>query len=103
MTSYPLFVCGQMEMCIRDRTKVFDKSHGYRIMKNTEMKERHIIRYADDFRICCRTKEDAVRTKEAVTAWIEERLKLEAVSYTHLGALRSAESPLQGADDFRTG
>ena len=41
------------------------------------MKEMHIIRYADDFRIFCRTKEDAVRTKEAVTAWIEERLKLE--------------------------
>lgn len=39
--------------------------------------EMHIIRYADDFRIFCRTKEDAVRTKEAVTAWIEERLKLE--------------------------
>ena len=46
-------------------------------MKNTEMKEMHIIRYADDFRIFCRTKEDAVRTKEAVAAWIEERLKLE--------------------------
>ena len=30
------------------KTKVFDKSHGYRIMKNTEMKEMHIIRYADD-------------------------------------------------------
>ena len=59
------------------KTKVFDKSHGYRIMKNTEMKEMHIIRYADDFRIFCRTKEDAVRTKEAVAAWIEERLKLE--------------------------
>ena len=29
------------------------------------MKEMHIIRYADDFRIFCRTKEDAVRTKEA--------------------------------------
>ena len=28
------------------KTKVFDKSHGYRIMKNTEMKEMHIIRYA---------------------------------------------------------
>lgn len=46
-------------------------------MKNTDMKEMHIIRYADDFRIFCRTKEDAVRTKEAVTRWIEDRLKLE--------------------------
>ena len=58
-------------------TEVFDKSHGYRLMKNTKLKEMHIIRYADDFRIFCRTKEEAVKTKEAVTKWIEERLKLE--------------------------
>lgn len=58
-------------------TEVFDKSHGYRLMKNTKLKEMHIIRYADDFRIFCRTKGEAVKTKEAVTKWIEERLKLE--------------------------
>ena len=45
-------------------------------MKNTEMKEMHIIRYADDFRIFCRTKEDAVRTKEGYGV-VKERLKLE--------------------------
>lgn len=59
------------------KTEVFDKSHGYRLMKNTALKEMHIIRYADDFRIFCKTKEDAIKTKEAVTKWIEERLKLE--------------------------
>ena len=59
------------------KTEVFDKSHGYRIMKNTNLKEMYIVRYADDFRIFCRTKEDAVKTKEAVTQWIEQRLKLE--------------------------
>ena len=57
--------------------EVFDKSHGYRAMKNTSLKEMHIVRYADDFRIFCKCKEDAVRTKEAVTQWIEERLRLE--------------------------
>jgi len=57
--------------------EVFDKSHGYRVMKNTALKEMHIVRYADDFRIFCKSKEDAVRTKEAVTQWIEERLRLE--------------------------
>lgn len=57
--------------------EVFDKSHGYRIMKKTNLKEMYIIRYADDFRIFCRNKEDALRTKEAVTAWITERLRLE--------------------------
>ena len=59
------------------KTEVFDKSHGYRLMKNTKLKEMHIIRYADDFRIFCRTKEEAVKTKEAIAKWIEERLKLE--------------------------
>ena len=55
----------------------FDKSHGYRIMKQTNLKEMYIVRYADDFRIFCRSKEDAMKTKEAVSAWIAERLKLE--------------------------
>jgi group II intron reverse transcriptase/maturase len=59
------------------KTEVFDKSHGYRQMKNTELKEMHIVRYADDFRIFCKTKEEAIKTKEAVTKWIEERLRLE--------------------------
>lgn len=57
--------------------EVYDKSHGYRAMRKTNLKEMYIVRYADDFRIFCRTKEDAVKTKEAVTRWIEERLKLE--------------------------
>ena len=59
------------------KDEVFDKSHGYRVMRKTHLKEMYIVRYADDFRIFCRNKEDAVKTKEAVTAWIAERLKLE--------------------------
>lgn len=58
-------------------TMTFDRSKGYKEARKTELKEMYIIRYADDFRIFCRTKGDAERTKEAVTAWIKERLKLE--------------------------
>ena len=54
------------------------KSTGYRAMKNTRLKEMYIIRYADDFRIFCRTKNDAERTRIAVTQWLSERLKLQA-------------------------
>ena len=36
-----------------------------------------IVRYADDFRIFCRTKNAAARTKIAVTQWLMKRLKLE--------------------------
>ena len=55
----------------------FDRSHGFEEARKTELKEMYIVRYADDFRIFCRNKEDAIKTKEAVTAWIEERLKLD--------------------------
>lgn len=55
-----------------------DKSSGYRWMrKNTNMKEMYIVRYADDFRIFCKTKTQANLVKTAVTQWLEERLKLE--------------------------
>ena len=52
------------------------KSNGYRAMRNTNLKEMHIVRYADDFRIFCRTKISAERTKIAITQWLKERLKL---------------------------
>ena len=50
---------------------------GYKAMRETGLKEMHIVRYADDFRIFRRTKSDAERTKIAVTQWLSERLKLE--------------------------
>lgn len=53
------------------------KSNGYRAMKRTKLKEMYIVRYADDFRIFCRSKIAAERTKIAVTQWLSERLKLE--------------------------
>ena len=55
----------------------FDRSKAFLKMRKTGLKEMYIVRYADDFRIFCRNKEDALRTKEAVTEWITERLRLE--------------------------
>jgi hypothetical protein len=53
-----------------------DNSHAYRSMRNTNLKEMYIVRYADDFRIYCRNKEDAERIRIATESWIKERLKL---------------------------
>lgn len=54
------------------------KENGYRWMKNkTALKEMYIVRYADDFRILCRTKADAEKTKTAVMQRLSERLRLE--------------------------
>lgn len=54
-----------------------DLGHAYRAMKTTNLKEMYIVRYADDFRILCRTRSEAERIKTAVTKWLLERLRLE--------------------------
>lgn len=53
------------------------KGNQFKSMRATELKEMRIVRYADDFRIFCRTKEDAEKTRIAVTQWLADRLKLE--------------------------
>lgn len=54
-----------------------NKSAGYHAMKKTGLKEMFIVRYADDFRIFCRTKDAAERARIAVTQWLAKRLRLE--------------------------
>lgn len=61
----------------RNKSGKLIKSNAYSKMRQTKLKEMYIIRYADDFRIFCRTYEDAIRSKEAITQWLETRLKLE--------------------------
>ena len=53
------------------------KSYAYRMMRKTQLKEMYIVRYADDFRIFCRTKTDADKTLIAITQWLQKRLRLE--------------------------
>lgn len=53
------------------------KSNGYRAMKKSRLKEMHIIRYADDVRILCRTRSQANRTATATMLWLQDRLKLQ--------------------------
>lgn len=36
-----------------------------------------IVRYADDFKIFCRKRSDAIKIFEAVKMWLKERLNLE--------------------------
>jgi len=47
------------------------------LKKKSKLKEMYIIRYADDFKILCRTNESAKRTFKAVKMWLKERLMLE--------------------------
>ncbi|MEE1198430.1 MAG: group II intron reverse transcriptase/maturase [Acutalibacteraceae bacterium] len=60
------------------KDNVENRGHGYRSMRDyTNLKEMWIVRYADDFRIFCKTKSDAEKTKIAIEKWLQDRLKLE--------------------------
>lgn len=53
------------------------KCNSYTALKKSRLKKMRIVRYVDDFKIFCRTKEDAEKTYYAVKDWLWKRLKLE--------------------------
>ena len=53
------------------------KSHVYRALRRSTLKEVHAVRYADDFKIFCPTHEEAVRIYKATEQWLKDRLGLE--------------------------
>lgn len=59
------------------KTGTVDRSSTYRALRESNLKECYIVRYADDFKIFCRKRSDAVKIFEAVKLWLKERLGLE--------------------------
>ncbi len=55
----------------------YSQSNKYRALKGSNLKEIHIVRYADDFKLFCRTYEEAKNIFEATKLWLRERLDLE--------------------------
>lgn len=54
-----------------------DKGYTRKVLRTTGLKEMYLVRYADDFKIFCRTRSDADKIFIAVKHWLKERLKLE--------------------------
>ena len=52
------------------------KGSSFREMRKTDLKEMHIIRYADDVRIMCANRKDAERTLYGLAEWLKKRLDL---------------------------
>lgn len=48
-----------------------------RALRKTHLKEMHIIRYADDFKIFCQKRSDADKIFIAVQKWLKDRLNLD--------------------------
>ncbi len=58
-----------------------DKGKKYRALrKGSNLKEMYIVRYADDFKIFCRSYEHAKRSFIATRKWLKDRLKLDISS-----------------------
>lgn len=53
------------------------KSHTYRALRRSNLKEMYIVRYADDFKIFCRSRKDAEKAFQATRLWLKDRLGLE--------------------------
>lgn len=53
------------------------RSHAYRALRRSRLKEIHAVRYADDFKIFCASHEEAVRAYKATELWLKDRLGLE--------------------------
>jgi len=84
----PLFsnvVLNELDWWISDQWESFETLYPYSdnsgklklIRKGSELKECYIIRYADDFKIMCSTRDVAERMFIAVKLWLKERLNLE--------------------------
>lgn len=54
-----------------------NKSVQFKALRNTNLKEVYIVRYADDFKILCKNKHDAYRIFYATKQWLKERLHLD--------------------------
>ena len=47
------------------------------LKSKTNLKKIHIVRYADDFKIMCKTHDEAIRAFNATKNWLKERLNLD--------------------------
>lgn len=58
-------------------TGAIHRGMAYKAFRQSNLKEMHIVRYADDFKIFCRNKDEADRIFVATKEWLADRLKLE--------------------------
>jgi RNA-directed DNA polymerase len=61
---------------IPTRHAYFSANERHRALKKSHLKEFYLVRYADDFKIFCRTYQTAEKIFEATKKWLSERLEL---------------------------
>ena len=77
----------------------FSKGSSFREMRKTDLKEMHIIRYADDVRIMCANRKDAERTLYGLAEWLKKRLDLNvSMEKTRIVNLRKQSGEFLGIE-----
>ena len=71
------WISNQWESMVTKHSYTQNSTKIREIRKTSKLKECYIIRYCDDFKIMCRTREVAERVFIAVKMWLKERLHLE--------------------------
>lgn len=69
-TRYEYYTC-------TSKTGTVSRTGAMDALRKTNVKEMRIVRYADDFKIFCRSYDAAVRTFHAVKGWLKDRLRLD--------------------------
>lgn len=62
---------------VYNRDGSLNKGNIYKKLRANKLKEVFSVRYADDFKLFCKTYDHAVRLKKATEMWLSERLQLE--------------------------
>lgn len=70
------WIANQWEF-VKSERQYSNNGKKFRALKNTNLKEIWIVRYADDFKILCKTKCTANKIYHATKQWLKERLGLE--------------------------
>ncbi|WP_108670568.1 group II intron reverse transcriptase/maturase [Peribacillus acanthi] len=77
-------VLNEMDWWVSDQWETFKSRYTYstngskyQFLKKTALKECFIVRYADDFKVMCRTRSQAIRINYAVKDFLKNRLHLE--------------------------
>lgn len=78
-SQWELFPTDHKYMSTATRNGKPGENHGnrYAAQRKSKLKECYIVRYADDFKIFCRSRNEAERIFQATTQWLKERLSLE--------------------------
>jgi group II intron reverse transcriptase/maturase len=62
---------------MKTRRKYSSMSKKWRALKNTDLTEVKLVRYADDFKLMCRTHKDAIKMFKITKQFLKHRLKLD--------------------------